>query len=154
MIKEFRGEFGFLSNFWPCSVTVWGFKFPSAEHAYQAAKAKEPSVREQFLQGTPGQAKRLGRKIQVRSDWEQIKLEAMKEVVKAKFLQNPSLKRNLLATGTQELVEGNRWHDGFWGTCLCGKCPQGQNQLGQILMEVRSALRVKVPMWIRTEVIE
>ena len=80
---------------------------------------------------TPGRAKRAGRKVHLRADWEEIKENVMLE-----------LKEKLLATGAQCLVEGNTWHDNIWGSCSCDKCQrQGQNKLGQILMRVREQMR-------------
>ena len=60
----------------------------------------------------------------------------MYDVCKAKFTQNPELAEKLLATGEQELVEGNNWNDTFWGMCR-GK---GKNMLGNILMKIREEL--------------
>ena len=49
----------------------------------------------------------------------------------------------LLSTGGGDLVEGNRWHDNFWGRCVCRACRRigGANVLGTLLMQVRAELR-------------
>jgi ribA/ribD-fused uncharacterized protein len=92
---------------------------------------------------TPGEAKRMGNRVILRSDWEDVKVDIMTEIVFRKFTQNEKLKKKLLATGDMELVEGNYWHDNIWGDCYCDKCKStnGQNILGIILMEVRELLR-------------
>lgn len=85
----------------------------------------------------------MGKIIPVRPDWETIKVDVMKNVVRLKFTQSSELKTRLLATGDEELIEGNRWHDNFWGDCSCNNCSsvKGTNMLGKILMEVREELK-------------
>ena len=85
----------------------------------------------------PSEAKRLGRRMRLRSDWEQVKYDVMLDVVRAKFNQHPDLAQKLLATGDEELVEGNDWGDTYWGVCN----GRGKNMLGKILMRVRAELR-------------
>lgn len=142
VIDSFQGEYRFLSNFElsPITVRVGGvdLQASSVEHAYQALKATNASDRIQILSArTPGGAKRLGKSVQYREDWEEVKVKFMRELVLAKFTQNPRLAEKLLSTGTAELVEGNWWGDRFWGVCR----GSGQNQLGRILMWVRAELR-------------
>ena len=116
---------------------------PTVEHYFQAAKAAEPL---DFLKiaaaDTPGQAKRLGRKCKLRADWEEKKIDVMRQALKLKFA-DPTLKAKLIATGDEELVEGNRWCDNFWGACHCLKCQDkvGQNNLGKLLMELREEIK-------------
>ena len=113
-----------------------GLTYPSVEHAFQAHKTTSLNERKAFCSpGAPtaGQAKRLGRRLRLRSDWEQLKLSVMWEAVWRKF-EDPVLREKLLATGDARLVEGNTWNDRFWGVCK-GK---GKNHLGLILMNVRS----------------
>lgn len=137
MIDSFAGRYRFLSNFAPCKVTYDGIEYPSTEHAYQAAKTLDPSVRRQFRDcEKPNDAKKLGRKVVLRPDWESIKLDVMEELLRQKFSQ-PDFKRALLNTGDEELIEGNTWGDTFWGVCK-GK---GANHLGKILMKIRKDLR-------------
>ena len=85
----------------------------------------------------PLTAKRRGKKVPLRPDWEEVKDDLMYQVCKAKFTQHPDLQEMLLATGNQELQEGNTWGDTYWGVCK-GK---GQNKLGKILMRIREELR-------------
>ena len=75
-INEFQGEFRWLSNFWPAQVVLDGVVFPSVENAYQAAKTFIEN-RKDFIDCTPGQAKRLGKKVKIRPDWESIKIKAL-----------------------------------------------------------------------------
>jgi len=139
-IDSFRGEYGFLSNFYPCEmVAEWdqGFaKVPTLEHAFQAAKAVR---REDFSAicraATPGAAKRLGKTIPIRGDWDAVKLRVMEDLLRQKF-SNPELRKKLLETCGSELVEGNDWGDIFWGVCR-GK---GENHLGKLLMKIRDSL--------------
>lgn len=135
MINEFRGEYYFLSNFYESPVKYQGITYRNNEAAFQAQKTF--SDRECFANLDPSSAKRKGRCVQLRSDWEKVKLDEMYNIVKAKFEQNTDLKNKLLATGDSHLEEGNTWGDKIWGT-VGGK---GQNNLGKILMRVRSELR-------------
>ena len=95
------------------------------------------SEREVFAVCSPAEAKRFGRRVRLRLDWEQVKLDIMRQLVADKFARSDELRRRLLATGDAELVEGNAWNDTFWGVCR----GRGQNHLGRILMEVRDGLR-------------
>jgi ribA/ribD-fused uncharacterized protein len=100
---------------------------------------KTPFRNEQYLfvDARPREAKIMGRNIKLRADWEQVKDTFMYLIVLAKFTQNVGLRKQLLATGDEELVEGNHWHDTYWGVCD----DVGQNKLGKILMKVREELR-------------
>ena len=136
-ITHFQGEFRFLSNFWRAPVQIDGVTYPTAEHAYQAAKCVHASEAARIATCySPGQAKRLGRIVTLRPDWEQVKIDVMREVVQAKFTQNADLCRKLLATSDSELIEGNDWGDTYWG--VCGD--RGLNHLGKLLMQLRSEL--------------
>jgi ribA/ribD-fused uncharacterized protein len=140
-ILTFKGNYRFLSNFYPCLVYFKGLTYPTAEHAYQAWKTTNPSDHVRIATAeTPAQAKRLGRQTKCRKNWEDIKLDVMYQIVKAKFEQNEGLMNNLLKTGEVELREGNVWHDNFWGNCYCSRCETitGQNNLGKILMRIRN----------------
>lgn len=135
MIDLFMGENAFLSNFHPTFVKYEGVVYPNSECAFQAAKSLDINERLKFVNLTGGQAKRLGRKISLRSDWETVKLDIMKEILREKF-KNPNLANKLIATNNQMLEEGNTWGDSYWGTCN----GVGKNHLGKILMEIRSEI--------------
>ncbi len=142
MIPEFQDEYRFLSNFWYAPVLFEEEWYSTVEHAYQAAKTGSFDLRKEIQAAqTPGQAKKLGQKVTLRSDWEQVKVKIMKDLLTQKFSTEP-LRKKLLDTGDQELVEGNKWHDCFWGKCHCSRCGgKGENTLGKLLMEVRESLR-------------
>jgi N-glycosidase YbiA len=120
----------FLSNFWHCKIRVWGLDFPSAEHAYQAAKTW-PKERTRFINGTPLQAKRLGRQVERQPNF-QPEL-AMYQVLRAKFEQHPDLRKLLLDTADSQLIEDNT---GPWG----GR-NGAENRLGKLLMTIREELK-------------
>ena len=136
MITEFKGQYRFLSNFWIVNLRIGDMHFTSAEHAYQAAKSLDQQDWANISScETPGDAKRAGRLLKLRPDWESIKLDVMEIILKEKF-SHPELAHKLVETGDQELIEGNHWGDTFWGVCR----NQGQNHLGRLLMKIRSEL--------------
>jgi len=151
IIDSFDGDFQWLSSFWMLrdnfQVTLDDESpavYASVEHAYQAAKFVDLDIRKRFRQSslTSGQAKRLGGKnapAPIRKDWEQIKFRVMKSLVEQKF-KDPFLEELLKMTGDVPIIEGNKWHDNFWGDCSCDACDGklGANHLGVILMEVRN----------------
>ncbi len=115
-IDKFRGEYKFLSNFWVHNVYLEGRVYPSVEHAYQAAKTLHSEERSVIAQcASPSKAKKLGRQVTLRPDWEVVKLSIMHNLVRCKF-QSEGLAGKLLATGEDVLVEGNWWGDTFWGS--------------------------------------
>lgn len=134
-ITEFRDRYYCFSNFGPGKVTVFGYTFDNGEAAFHSQK--NPLRAHEFVGLDPSAAKKLGRRVTLRRDWESIKDNVMKEVVTAKFTQNKDLQRILLETGDKVLEEGNTWGDTYWGK-VDGR---GINQLGKILMEVRASLR-------------
>lgn len=141
MISKFENKYRFLSNFYPVDVAYCGVVYPTVEHAYQAAKTLDPEGRASILSAaTPAEAKRMGRKVPMRRDWEKIKVDVMRELLYMKFTQ-VKMKRMLLATGDRHLEEGNDWGDTFWGVCR----GRGQNKLGELLMEIRFELREGAP---------
>lgn len=140
MITSFKDKYFFLSNFYEVPVIFDGIKYQNNEAAFQAQKCIDPKERSKFSELNPSEAKKLGRKIELRSDWEDVKVDIMRKIVFAKFTQNPDLTLELLNTKDEELVEGNNWNDKIWGKVN----GEGQNLLGKILMEVREEIRSKV----------
>lgn len=137
MIDAFEDEYRFLSNFWMVPVEYDGEIWPSTEHAYQAAKTDVLEEKKKIqLAVTANETKKLGRKVTIKENWDDIKLQIMRDIVTAKFKQHPDLAKILKETGDQELIEGNWWGDTYWGVCR-GK---GTNHLGKILMEIRAKL--------------
>jgi N-glycosidase YbiA len=134
---RFIGRWAFLSNFCPSPITIGGITYPTAEHAYQAQKAYKDEDRQKVLNAkTPGEAKRIGRNIPTRGDWNAVRIDVMRAVIAAKFAE-PSMARRLIETGNIEIVEDNYWGDQFWGVCA----GSGQNWLGRLLMEERARLK-------------
>lgn len=137
-IGGFTGHNRFLSNFYLVPVEVAGLTYPSSEHAYQAMKCALVEDRKAFTDTymTPAKAKKRGRVVRLRSDWESVKDRVMLEVLQAKF-RRPFMAKALLATGDQKLIEVNTWGDKYWG--VCGG--EGLNRLGETLMQIRSELK-------------
>ena len=142
MISNFTGDYAFLSNFYAAPIKMEGQLYPTVEHAYQAAKTRDEDKRKEIrLAVVPGQAKRLGKAVELRDDWEDVKRKVMRKLLRRKF-QITVLAEYLLATGDEELVEGNYWHDQYWGSCTCQKCGgSGKKVLGKMLMKLRAKLR-------------
>ena len=132
-IDRFAGEYIFPSNFYKSPIKYKGIIYPTVEHAFQAAKSQDPDDRE-FIAKLPNarEAKIAGRKVCLKRDWEDTKIDIMYSLLKLKFA-NSFLKEKLLATGKRELIEGNFWKDKFWGVYE----GYGENHLGKLLMKVR-----------------
>lgn len=139
-IDSFRGEYHFLSNFHTSPFTLDGMSCLNVEAGFQAMKTLDPADRRRIAaMADPSEAKRAGRRVRLRPDWEEVKDRVMLDLVTAKFQQNPDLAEKLLATGDAELCEGNTWHDSYWG--VDAATGRGRNQLGKTLMQIREALR-------------
>lgn len=141
----FRGEYFFLSNFYPVPIRYKGIDFPSVEHSFAAAKSTSRTFQKRISQINPRQAvraKRYSRNIRLRRNWDKIKIGIMKKLIERKF-SNPEMTLKLLSTGDMNLIEGNFWHDNFWGVCFCPRCKgkPKKNNLGKIIMETRLKLR-------------
>lgn len=141
-ITSFQGNYRFLSNFFPCSIQYEGLLYNSSEHAYQAAKTLDLAARLRVCAlSTPGQAKREGRRLVMRQDWEAVKDAVMLQLVREKFTRSALLGSWLLETNDAALEEGNNWNDTYWGVCR----GRGLNKLGNILMLVRAELKQAHP---------
>lgn len=139
-IHGFFGKYRFLSNFYsqldPIAYNY--IRYPTVEHAFQAQKSTKSCVQLRIAQlPKPKYAKAEGKRIQIRSDWDQVKDDIMLQLIRLKFSQ-PRLKEMLLDTGNRELVEMNGWGDTYWGT---DTFLEGENRLGKILMTVRDELK-------------
>jgi ribA/ribD-fused uncharacterized protein len=129
--------YAFLSNFHPSTIWVGGKAYPTVEHAYQAYKTLNEGSREMIRNAKdPSIAKKLGRGVEMRPDWDTVKEGLMRDFIRKKF-ESPFLAHKLLETGDSELVFGNTWNDRVWGVCR----GTGANLLGKILMEVRQELK-------------
>lgn len=133
-IRSFRGQYRFLSNFYPAEVQFEGRSYRTVEHAFQAAKTLSSQMRVAIAEApSPGHAKALGRAVTLRPDWEDVKIGVMRDLLRQKF-GRPPLRDLLLATAPRQLIEGNTWGDHFWGICD----GEGENHLGRLLEEVRT----------------
>lgn len=183
-IAEFKGEYAFLSNFYPAAVVVdarkmpFGapydvearhnfiaqiargdkvfFWFPSVEHAFQAQKTLDIARWvDDFQFGTPGQAKRKGRKLLIREDWEHVKLKIMRQCIQSKF-RHSELRARLLMTHPRPLIEGNNWGDKVWGAVVESRNGPiiewfGENWLGKLLVEERTRILYNETAFPRTD---
>jgi ribA/ribD-fused uncharacterized protein len=151
-VDRFAGRYAFLSNFYPSSVEMDGDTYPTVEHAFQAAKAPGGNKVRKLIRDvpTPGEAKRIGRQVTLRENWDEVRLGVMEDLLRAKFA-NDELASMLLSTAPRPLIEGNTWGDRFWGCVLVKRttpwdgdnavpCWDGQNHLGSLLMKVRDDL--------------
>lgn len=141
-IIGFKGNYRFLSNFYPSKIKLDKLIYPTAEHAYQAAKSINPGIRKRIARlDTPTAARELGRHIKLRKDWNNKKLDVMIRILEKKFTHNRDLSRKLVSTSNMLLVEENTWHDNYWGVCSCLRCRRngnlGLNHLGNLLMMIR-----------------
>ncbi|MDB4766629.1 NADAR family protein [bacterium] len=133
-------EYGFLCNFSAHGFILNDRYWPTVEHYFQSQKFAGTEYEERIrVSRSPKEAKNLGqtRKLPLRTDWEEVKVEVMRWALLAKFTTHAELRDALLNTGNEELVE-NAPTDYFWG---CGQLGGGQNMLGKLLMETRTALR-------------
>ena len=138
MIDKFQKEYRWLSNFYASEIpTIYGIHAPTVEHYFQMSKAKRfVDAMEILCSKSPYDAKRLGRKVDMVENWEEVKLEVMEEALRLKF-SIPEFKDKLIATGDQELIEGNDWGDTYWGVCN----GVGDNHLGKLLMKIRKEIK-------------
>jgi hypothetical protein len=139
MIDRFAGQHRFLSNFFvlPKPIPHDGILYPTVEHAYQAAKTLNFRARFEISKlHHPGLAKRAGRSLVLRPDWDRCRGRIMYELVLVKFVLNSDLRWKLCDTYPNKLIEGNTWGDTYWGVCK----GVGENKLGSILEIVRQQL--------------
>ena len=134
------GQYGFLSNLYPCEVCIDGKMFVSAEHAYQYAKPNKQAIKDYIqIAPLPRLAAIVGHGLfmyDVSYDWNDTKVDRMRQVLESKF-SNEVLRKKLLETGDAVLIEGSKT-DAFWGI---GKKGAGKNMLGSLLTELRKKLK-------------
>jgi ribA/ribD-fused uncharacterized protein len=138
-ILGFTGRHKCFSNFHPSRIKDEnGITYETVEHAFQAAKTLDAAQARRVRDAkTPGEAKRLGKKVDLRPDWEKIKDDIMLKFLRLKFTKCPNFKKALLNTGEEYLEETNTWGDTYWGVCK----GVGKNMLGILLMKVRDELK-------------
>lgn len=144
-------KYEFLSNFYACDtfykneLMPEGMVFKTAEHAFQAAKATTVEDMLYVAEAhTPGEAKKRGRTIKIRADWDTIKDNVMYTILKSKFTDDQDMWNRMMATAPEydAFCEDNWWHDNYWGDCQCPSCKDivGKNMLGKLLTKVRAEL--------------
>lgn len=140
-IERFRGSYEFLSNFHalPQQIVYEGFPSWSTEAAFQAAKTTDRTSRRDIAAMSASASKKAGRVVPLRAGWDEQRDQVMLDVLRLKFAV-PELRAMLRSTGRSRLVEGNTWHDSYWGSCTCGRCGVGQNKLGRLLERVREEI--------------
>jgi ribA/ribD-fused uncharacterized protein len=132
-----EGEYGFLDNFFPASFEVNGKLWTTSEHYFQAMKTLDPAEQEQVrVAHSPGESKRLGQKVSMRPDWHEVRYNVMVEALRLKFVQNPGLHRDLLATG-DAIIHEDSPYDFVWGWRKNKQGKPGLDLLGKALMQVR-----------------
>lgn len=142
MIREFQGEYRWLSNFAPVKIVLEGIEYSSVEHAYMSAKSDDKTWKLFCAnsRNSPGEVKRRSKTITLVDYWESKKVGVMYQCLLQKYHTFPYIEL-LMATGNEHIQEGNRWGDTFWGVCL--KTNKGQNTLGNLIMKIRDELNQK-----------
>lgn len=128
----FRNEYWYLSNMYPTIIKdVDGRVYSCVEAAFQAQKCVNEADKDSFVGIDGFSAKKLGRRVQLRMDWETIKLREMERILRIKFRDSKLM--NQLKSITGDIVEDNNWRDTYWGKCN----GVGSNHLGLLLMKLR-----------------
>jgi len=152
-VEYFREKYFPFSNFSNHRVYYGGNEYATSEHAFQAAKATNETDRAYVAAATsPTKAKRRGREIACRSDWDEVKDTIMLHIVYLKVLQNEDVRLLLLGTGEEELIEGNWWKDDYWGKVKRNGKWEGRNVLGRTFMLVRDILRTQAEKGFKVDV--
>lgn len=147
-IDNFRGKYACFSNFHDSKILINGVIWLTVEHAFQANKTFDKGWQGKILSAaSPTDTKRLSKELKAaglqRPDWQEVNIPIMFSLVLLKFTLFAEYRRILLETNEEEIIEGNWWHDNFWGDCRCDRCKDipGLNNLGKILMMARRYLR-------------
>ena len=141
VINSFKGDYDFLNNRFGCSFIWEGIKYNNAETAFHASKLNDESERKLFSRQSAKKSAIKGGQITLSTEWEERKVETMMSIQIAKFTQNPSLMKRLLATGNSIIINGNNKHETYWGVDLYSW--KGKNNLGNILMTIRDKEKVR-----------
>ena len=122
-----------------------GIIYRTPEHLYQAAKTLDLDQRRAVAAcSTPGKAKRMGRKVDIRPGWEGLKFDVMVYAQTKMVEQDPYYAARLRQSSDEDLIEWNNWHDMTWGHCTCrsmfckGKKPQ--NLMQKVLIQIRDSI--------------
>jgi len=132
----YEHEFYVFSNFSSFMIEWKGKLYMTSEHAYHSEKFEDEKLKEQIRNARSAhEALKLAKanKDKYRNDWATIKLNIMKEILRAKVKQHPYVEKKLIESGDKELIEDS-WRDSYWGW---GAHKDGENHLGKLWMEVR-----------------
>ena len=152
------GTLGFLSNWHNAEFEFLGRRFPTSEHWIMWQKAcamgDDATAGEILAADGPRRAKELGGKVHPYDDrvWRAVREELAYVGIREKFLQNPDLARELMATGSSVLAEASPY-DHVWGVGIAANSSgfedmtgwKGDNLQGRICMRVRADLRSLIP---------
>lgn len=136
----YEQDFYVLSNFSAFRVTFNGTTFDTSEAAYHYQRFTSAEDRHGVLYTESAHDSfryAQAHKANQRADWDAVKFDVMRDILRAKAQQHEYVRRKLLATGDRILVE-NSWRDPVWGW---GPNRDGQNMLGKLWMEIRAELR-------------
>lgn len=143
----FTREYKFLNNFYETCVEFkrkgQPFVATSSEAAYQSFKTTDLKVARDICAMRPDIAARVGRSLNLRPDWEDIKINVMYHVVYSKFknVRLQSALFNLFDTAPRDfrgIIYKNAHGDQFWGVDKSGN---GENHLGIVLNDVYVKLK-------------
>lgn len=134
-IMAFKGEYAFLRNLYPAKFVYDGISWNCAEAAFQASKIADPAERRRFSRLSPDNARQKGSQIMPRPGWSEAQPQIMRDILRAKFSQNPDLRAKLLATGSRRLINATK-NDQYWG--INPITWEGEDRLGKLLMEIRA----------------
>ncbi len=135
-IERFEDEHEYLNNKYPVPFLWKDQIWNCAETAYQASRCEDWSDAARLVNCSAEKAKKMAARVKQKEDCREEKLQTMEEILRAKFMQNPQLKIKLEATGNTILIAGSSKKETFWGRNLY--TGQGENQLGMLLMKLRS----------------
>lgn len=141
VVYFYEQDFYVLSNFSAFTLMWNGYRYDTSEAAYHVMKFPDrPDVQREIATAISAhEAFKVAERNKAlrRSDWDEVKVGIMREVLRAKVQQHEYVRRKLLATGDRKLIEDS-WRDGYWGW---GPNRDGQNVLGCLWMEIRTELR-------------
>lgn len=135
--------YGAFSNLFKRAIIFEDRVYATSEHAYQAGKPSKKEVRDWILSApTPALVAMAAHGLytwDIVPNWSAIKVDRMRQVLRAKFTQHGDLRELLLSTADARLIEAGKTPNEvnrFWGEVN----GQGKNMLGVLLMELRREL--------------
>lgn len=139
-ILFYEGKYYSFSNFSSHEVIFLGKRYKTAEHCYQSQKFTDAGIKAE-IESTPSSF--LAKKVshshddKKRKDWENVKMDIMKQIITEKVKQYEEIKELLLETGDTEIID-NTPFDYYWAI---GEDGTGKNMIGKILMDIRKEIK-------------